>query len=291
MEYQKHVSHIMWQPTATCKLSCPGCYVPKMQLESASVDAKIALDVYSNKSVTCRQFTLSADDLTHFPNGLKTIVRGIWAKYPDSSLPDLCVTANSWNTVQCWARDLDMTVDQCLKPVSMLSLSTFPVLGKNISFMVEQCHANNTKVNFNYVVRGGEEQNKYFEMGVLYADQVYLVLKKPALGEPLPRQDLVNWMKARQYAKIYAGKKPEKIIEDQCVMDSMSYNDCGQCCSAHTSKSQVWPNGTMTGCPYDSHQTHGDICSCAIPVELKALKKELKIEADALENFGESASI
>jgi len=248
-------------------------------METTSIDTKIALDVFSTKAVTCRQFTLSADDLTHFPQELKDIVRGIWRKYPDTSLPNLCVTANSWNTVQRWARELEMSVNEFLKPIHILSMSTFPVLGKNIAEMIEQCHANNTMVNFNYMVKGGEEGNKYFSMGCMYADQVYLVLKKPALGDPMPREDLTNWMKARVLAKALAGKNPEKIIEDHCVMDSMFYNDCGQCCSAHTSKSHVWPNGCITGCPYDSRQTNGDISCCAIPVELKALKNELKIEA------------
>lgn len=259
MKTSSHIHHIMWQPTANCSCKCAGCYVPKMKQDN--VDIEIALAVFSRKETTCNQFTLSADDLTQMPKELKDCVRGIWKKYPDNTLPMLCVTAHSWNTVQRWARDLDMSVDEFLQPISILSLSTFPSLGKNISFMIEQCHQHDTKVNYNYMVKGGEENSKPFEMGCRYADQVYLVMKKAPLGQVQDPQDFANWLKARKLAKQW---KVKNLVEDTCVLDSVHYLHTKQPCSAWKDKVHVWPNRTVTGCPYDSHQTCGNMDSCKI---------------------------
>jgi hypothetical protein len=170
-----------------------------------------------------------------------------------------------------------MTVDQFLKPITLLSLSVFPVLGKNIAEMIEQCHHNDTKVNFNYMVVGNEQDNKFFEMGCRYADQIYLVLKKPALGDVVPPDDLTNWLKARELAKMFAGKNPQKVIEDHCVMDALTHLHTRCLCPAGATKRHVWPDGKMTDCPYDSHQICGDeehpMAHCKISEAISELKK------------------
>ena len=258
-EYVDYIDHIMWQPTANCSCRCAGCYVP--QMKTSEVDINIALEVFSIGSVHCNQFTLSADNLTQFPKDLKDCVRGVWRKYPDASLPELCVTAHSWTTVLCWARDLDMTVDEFLKPISILSLSTFPSLGKNIAEMMDQCHHNDTKVNYNYMVKGGEADSKSFDMGCRYADQIYLVLKKAPLGQAQDPTDFANWLKARSLVKVVAANK---LIEDVCVLDSIHKIHTGKPCGAGRNKRHVWPNAVTTGCPYDSNQTCGGMDSCRI---------------------------
>ena len=259
MIYQEYVGHIMWQPTANCTMGCKDCYVAKSN--STEVNVQTILDIYFHQTITCNQFTISADNLLSFPKALHDALRCVWKLYPDTSLPELCVTANSWNTVLCWAREMNMNVDQFLKPITILSLSNFPPLGKNVGEMIEQCHTNNTKVNFNYMVKGGEEDSKYFDMGCRYADQVYLVYKKAPLGEEQCAESFSNWLKARKIGKEIA---PNKIIEDQCIMDALHYIHTGHKCGAGKKKAQVWPNGKLTGCPDDSNQTCGDMGTCKI---------------------------
>lgn len=286
MEYLEHIHHIMWQPTANCSCRCAGCYVPQMQQSEINID--IAIKVFSERSIACNQFTLSADNLTQFPKELKDAVRGIWKQYPRTEVingieiavtgqPELCVTAHSWNTVQCWARDLEMSVDDFLWPVSILSLSTFPSLGKNIAEMIDQCHRNDTKVNFNYMVKGGEENSKAFEMGCRYADQVYLVLKKAPLGQEQDPMAFANWLKARDIAKKEA---KDKLIEDTCVLDSIhkihvstSIQEQNTLCGAGKTKKHVWPDGTITGCPYDSNLTCRGMNHCKIWEVIDGFKK------------------
>jgi hypothetical protein len=240
-------------------------------MESTGFNLEIAKKVFSTREIVCNQFTLSADNLTQFPKELKDCVRGIWKKYPDGSLPELCVTANSWTTIQCWARDTDMSVDEFIKPISILSLSTFPSLGKNITEMVEQCHRLDVKVNFNYMVKGGEKDSKSFEMGCRYADHVYLVLKKAPLGQEQDPQDYYNWLAARDLAKKEA---KNKLDIDACVLDVIHYIHTGKPCGAGRTKEHVWPNGVTTGCPYDSHQTCGGMDKCRIFDVVNGIRKK-----------------
>lgn len=282
MEYLDHTHHVMWQPTANCSCRCAGCYVPQMKQDE--IDIEIAKKVFSTREIICTQFTLSADNLTQFPKELKDCVRGIWKHYPKhmkqtingieievTGLPELCVTANSWNTVLCWARDLDMTVDQFLQPVSILSLSTFPALGKNIAEVIDQCHSCGTKVNYNYMVKGGEKDSKSFEMGCRYADHVYLVLKKAPLGQEQDPQDYYNWLAARDIAKREA---ENKLDVDACVLDVIHYIHTGHPCGAGRTKKHVWPNGVTTGCPYDSNQTCGGMEKCKIFDVVNGVRKK-----------------
>ena len=248
----------MWQPVFKCGQGCKGCYVEAS--ESALYEGPFRDDiltlVYESRQVACDQFTVSLDPVNpeskpQYKASLNSL-QGLWGLYGKTSviaLPDLCVTAYNWNSVLVWARALGLTPEEFLKPLGILSLSNFPVQGKKCSELQELCKKTNTTLNYNYMVQEDLEQNS-FNMGARYADQIYLVLQKSALGQEQSPKALKSWIKVRKNIK---EQYPNKLIEDACVMDSLHYNHTQKPCGAGSKKVHVWPDATVTACPYDSH--------------------------------------
>lgn len=261
-DYVLYTDHIMYQPIFACSLSCDGCYLHASK--SAKYDGPLKTDIvdliFDSRRVACSQFTLSLDTvnprLEKFKPLRELLVR-LFKYYKNEStwLPDLCITAHNLNTIRLWATSINMTLEKFLAPIYLLSLSTFPVLGKQCSELQEVCQQTNTKLNFNTMVSDEKdwEISKSFEMGCRYADQIYLVLKKAPLGLNQNSSAFRNWLKARKFAR---ENYSNKLHEDVCVLDSIHYNQTFKPCGAGTKKIHVWPNGRVSSCPYDSGQVH-----------------------------------
>ena len=278
------ISHIMWQPTSNCLANCRACYVSESTMKSDALNTEIVDAVYRSKKYVCYQFTVSLDILRHASLPLIEEMKFVWKETLREDSPELCVTAHDWNTVLWWAREMKMTNDSFLRPITLLSLSSFPSLGKICDEVRTICGQHNVKLNFNYMVKGNEKDSKPFEMGVRYADQVYLVLQKPTLGGELPTSNLQNWFIARGIVKKQA---PSKLIEDQCIKDSVSFINSEECCGAGNKKMHVWPNGQATGCPYDAKALvksgqHPMEC-CKISEAIRVLNEALKNKPKAIE--------
>jgi MoaA/NifB/PqqE/SkfB family radical SAM enzyme len=84
---------------------------------------------------------------------------------------------------------------------------------------------------------------------------VHLVLEKNALGEEQNEESMKAWFAARKLVP------PEKLVQDACIEDSYKKLKSGLTCSAGISKLHIWPDGRVSGCPYDSkhimHQSVG----------------------------------
>jgi len=282
-EYITYVSHIMWQPTLECALHCDGCYMKSFAKghEIPRPNADILNTIFVERRLYCHQFTVSLDNVLNYPvqilDGLRFLIDIYQTKTKDS-LPQLCITANNWNTVQCWCREINVEPRNFLKHLSIVSLSNFPIQGKKCDELKELCKSTDTILNFNKMVNHGDHDRKSFEMGVRYADQVYLVLKKNALGDAQDVGAVKDWIRARKKVKEIA---PEKLIEDVCVLASLRRNCGGTWCDAGYGKKHVWPTGTITGCPYDAKQVaneteHHPMVNCHISKALINLKKDLE---------------
>ena len=273
-----HVDHVMWQPIFNCKMGCDKCYVAESPAAkyNGPVTAEIIDLVFSKyisedkkNYVVCGQFTVSLDSLIEFPTTLLDELNSLWSLYKEADdcgcetttkksidnnqLPELCVTAFNMNTINNWCSKLGMTLHQFLAPLTVLSLSNLPVQGKKCLEIQEACKATRTVLNYNKMINSPKDiESKSFEMGVRYADHVYLVLKKSPLGQEQNVEDMINLFKAVKHVP------PEKLTRDACITDAVKKINTNFKCGAGIQKVHVWPDGSVTGCPYDAHHKAQD---------------------------------
>lgn len=270
------ISHIMWQPIFKCKATCKGCYV--RESESSKYNGPLRADIldyiFKDKKVDCEQLTISLDTLYSFSDvqDLVQKLKDLWKLYregektvfggeksfskEDRYLPELCVTVQNMNALTLWLQQLEMSLEQFMYPLTVLSLSQLPVQGKVCLPLVEEAEKNNVILNYNKVVTEKTASQKGFEMGVRYAHRTYLALHKNPLGEeqnPDAPQYIEDAIQAADE------QHRNKITVDVCITDALIKTRKEEhACSAGISKVHVWPDGSVTGCPYDSHHIMGE---------------------------------
>lgn len=91
-----------------------------------------------------------------------------------------------------------------------------------------------------------------------HVDNIYLVVNKSPVAKSKDidtrirdkagmRHDLsiVDTIRKRGLSSIRA-----KVVLDGCITDTLRYRRTGMGCSSSVSRFQVWPDGTVSGCPY-----------------------------------------
>lgn len=248
------LDHIMWQPTFACMSNCKGCYV--RESESASykgINTSLLTALFETKTVRTTQLTIALDTMYHVPHELIEAIKVAFEKCADEEI-ELCVTAHTPVDLNRWQVKLAYpTLRAFLKPVTMVSLSNFPSLGKLCDELREEAEAARTLINYNRLVTKKDLVNsKQFEMGLRYADHAYFVYHKAPLGEAQSQEYLDNLLSVWLTAKYKTERAKVKL--DHCIVDAKNRATTGRLCGAGISKVHVWPNGAVTGCPYDSHR-------------------------------------
>jgi len=210
---------ILIQPTPFCALNCKGCYTKSFK---GQVQEQLIVDLIASISsgglIQCNQVTLAVDNLSDLKSEVasqKAILLAflLHAKQRKTST-NFNITVNSSHALREYG-DLD------LSGVHMISISN-PKSGDSA------LHKN---VSQNLVGIGAVRQ---------VLDSVYYVLHKPDLGFPV---DVIG----------YFDKMPRGpgVVIDTCVADSLKFLKTGASCSAGISKFHIWPDGSVTGCPYN----------------------------------------
>ncbi len=142
-------------------------------------------------------------------------------------------------------------------------------------------------------------------------DSMYLLLHKAPMGHR--GHNISDFYRAIQEVnKLDTSNEPapenackipsitDKIMTDGCISDSRKYIKSGFGCSSNISRFQIWPDGRVTGCAYNSHNQYGkaavslsdivdnlrnartryEFSECSIPIELQSFndgKKHLAI--------------
>lgn len=240
-----YFDHIIWQPTFTCNSMCKKCYIATYKHAKTPYMGPEILNLIKDNKVQCEQFTLSLDD-THQLN--KELVRDLDRPWGAFGIPKLCVTANNWSNIKTWASQLlKGDLKGFLQPLHTLSLSSLPRLGKDCEEPVELCEQTDTVLNYNKVATKKLIGSKSFEIGCRYSDMVHLVLEKSPLGEDLKEGALDAWFDVKDEVP------PEKLQQDACLQWAQKrINGSQNTCSAGVNLVHIWPDQTVTGCPYDS---------------------------------------
>jgi len=184
--------------------------------------------------------------------------------------PELHLTFHSYKTYVDYLVKNEVK-NECITPKSMfgiVDMITFSNL--SIPFTVPAMRyigslkIYDIDINYNHMipVLATEEQIKEdiqkLQKIALYVDSIYMVLfKSPLRKENKDRHD--SWQEkvihsAQDYVKyiLSAGDVAlrMKLVTDSCISDSVNFKETGFGCSANVSKFQLWPNGSVTGCPY-----------------------------------------
>ena len=248
------VDHVIWQPEFKCVSNCKGCYLKNSKVtQGITLHTDIIDLIFQQHTVTCSQFTISLDSFYRKPEQLVKTLKDLWSFYETKNPSiNLCLTVQNYASLLKWTQAFNMQTLEFLKPVTILSLSSMPNTKSLCQNVLATCRKTNTILNYNKVIFSDVSNDKHFHIGCHYADQVYIVLHKKALGGINSKSMINLWAIA---AKIAIRETKGQVIFDQCVLDSMYYKDSK--CSAGIRKVAVWPDNTVSGCPYDTeHIVH-----------------------------------
>lgn len=260
-----------------CALNCKGCYVKEWgkNTEIISMSAHLPSFIWERfiykmsgmitENFQANQITFALDTL---PSDLaiKTYMKDLAYIYMDVAKgakyqgldTEFHITTQSLNNI------FNQTSYHCLDnlgSIDMLSISNLNQ--KDIVNLINlKDRYPDLHINWNLHPIEIRDESTYkqivSEIAVIakFVDSIYFVMHKPDLGRMLD-QDIV-----RQYFKLFKIiketlqndtkiKDPNMIQIDGCVKDSKMFADeVNGGCSSNISRFQVWPDGSVSGCPY-----------------------------------------
>lgn len=256
-----HIEHIMWQPFFKCVVDCKGCYISN-SLHSkylGELNSEIVDLIFVDEKVICDQFTISLDTCNEYNKKLIEELKYIWNIYSqvpkkdtprlnEKLLPDLCITCFNYETVLTWARALSFTEEEFIQPLKILSLSNLPNNIDKVNQLKKVIKQTETILCWNKVVDKVIPFD-YLNNNMDIPTFTHFVFKKEALGHSQKYENYINYLKTIKNAI----KTNKKFYEDSCIKDSRLDLKIERTCGAGISKIHIWPNGAVSGCPYDSH--------------------------------------
>lgn len=270
------------QPTRWCGLNCKGCYVKEHTggAGDTHLDWSVLSDLftkfYFNKDgAWANQITIAVDDLSEDPEQAKqmsTLIIDIISRLKISSdvtYPEVHMTFHTMDTITQYAYYLGQTVNHFWKHLDMVSLSV--IRDKDLPWIQNAKFLySDTMVNYNHLVPSNVTSfniDKYVDhltkVGEL-VDHIYMVMFKTPVGGPrneLTKLGDVSRMETDiAYMNTILERVPDsvrrKITIDGCLQDTIKHSKTGFGCSSNVSRVQVWPDGSVTGCPY-AHSSTG----------------------------------
>ena len=280
------VNALFIQPTTWCANNCKGCYVKSYCTAETQVpwhEHKKLFDMFYHNQDGCwaNQITISIDNLGNQPSEQQEHMVH-WFSYPISSLildkrepgerPVVHMTLHTidhfYKYVNRWG---GKTAQSCMTALDMLSLSRIAVgqLDELSTFIAEGAN-----INYNHMIPADITTknvdtyvDKIRRIGEV-VNSIYIIIFKESMGKKLPmgnKADAAKW-KLRRMSRLshelavintLRSRLPkhvwQKVRVDGCLQDSAKNLRTGESCSSNVSRFQVWPDGSVTGCPYALH--------------------------------------
>ena len=259
---------LLMQPTRWCGLSCTGCYVKKHAGSSLGYHTpweeqwRLFVAFYRGAH-WANQITISIDDLPQDPtqrHHMIMLTDAILSELEtDSRLiedrPEVHMTLHSPDTLRQY---FDERVYHWTR-LSMISFSELNLDLESTWHALDYFRHAKTPVNYNKLVHfttNFDKEIRDLEQEVSMVDHCHLVMNKRPIGSVGPRIPVDgNYM---QSYSLYISEvvdnlnkdARDKISFDSCLLDVVKHSRSGFGCSANISKFQVWPDGSVSGCPY-----------------------------------------
>ncbi len=262
------------QPTFDCGKNCSGCYVKaheelygRTQM-SQRVWRDIIWDVLVNhQRIAPTQVTLALDTISRSPDEGK-FMRDLARSYFNGALeknPDMEVhfTVNCVNDLRGYLE----TYKNKIEGINLVSISNLNKV-EDIEFVREWVPG--ARVNWNVLSSSLKNRDPVKDIRPLLqrVDMMYLLLHKAPMGQE--GHDLASFHQAvKNLLQLDTSREPTpagscavpslttKVVTDGCLADSRKFLKTGFGCSSNVNRFQVWPDGRVTGCAYNSHNRYG----------------------------------
>jgi hypothetical protein len=282
------INALFLQPTTFCRLNCNGCYVKEWSKKEVinAIPQHMSHTVWGNIVRTfmglediylpsrtgvikdlqpytygANQITLALDDHSYV-NAQKDYMLNIFnrvleevanAKYQGIET-EFHITTHTTQSINNYLThdskiERKNSTTNCLKYIDMVSISDFRIGDRDILGVIKK---NKTKINWNFMPHPSFTEEHIAE-ALEIVDSVYVILHKPDLGIHIPRKTIKHYFDMIELLKNKFPKHLYKINIDGCVTDAKKYAEKGFGCSSNISRFQIWPNGSVSGCPY-SHR-------------------------------------
>ena len=213
-------------------------------------------DLYFKGKLYTNQFTLAVDNLPAEGEDREYMIQAlgmaIWYKQnaaQEMQDTELHLTVNSWSTLKGYLDASNFELED-LRQVALLSISS-PISKSELEEIREWA----PDIVLNWQVQPyGRFNREKFENRLANFDQAYFIIHK---GPDMNMINPGNWH--AWYSKIYnlPLELRDKIHIDSCAKDNWKFQRSGFGCSANISKIHIWPDGHVTGCPYNQ-RTYDD---------------------------------
>lgn len=261
----RHVDNLFIQPTMWCAFNCIDCYVKASSVSSLAIPLKFwqALMhsyIFQKNECYANQITISIDSLPKNNSLQKDYMKNVFDTYSALAVqaqsflekPELHITIHDINVLNQDYKALDL-----LSIKRVFDLISFSWITMEDIPMIQEIRKTKTLVNWNCMPNGISAErlaNKLTELAP-HLDQIYLILNKDPIGKSGSME--IGKHKMKYYTDIagflmknLATDVKAKIQIDGCVQIASKYQTSNLGCSSNISRVQVWPDGTVSGCPY-----------------------------------------
>jgi hypothetical protein len=245
----KMLNAVFIQPTFSCALNCKGCYV-KESKQAGQMNRELLCStiryMWISTKFQVNQITLAVDDMPEnemsiiMLDALREVLR---LKSVYGKKVELHLTCNSMKTLDKY---IDIGIP--LRYIAMnVDLISFSHLSEEDELRLEYFRSY-TKVNYNYMPGGN--LNAYRAM-LKHVDMSYFLFYKTGLGRLNDPRAISRFKESLAAIANWSQEERSKITVDGCIRDAAKYQVSGFGCSANISRIHIWPDGHVTGCPYN----------------------------------------
>lgn len=261
------------QPFVECATNCSGCYLKSFTFKThADPVDEFIVKVFMNKSsIKTKQLTLSLNvvDSKFMFQHQRRIIQLLSSLYYQVNMginpapPELHITIQQPAVWDCYFTNPSAIATLLDRLKAHVSYSQFSS-GYLTRFSTEKVYLNWLCPD-NITPRILQSDIDYLNSKGAKVDLIYLITKKTNVKDSYytPEEKLVNMNRLKQdmmYIKTIINNVSDdvrkKIHLDTCLQDVDKFSKTGYGCSANISKFHVWPDGTVSGCPY-ANFSHG----------------------------------
>lgn len=267
----RELNALFIQPTRWCGLNCRSCYVKEHDggEEDYHTDWKEQVELFrhfyfSKSGCHTNQISISLDNLhkdknkaSHMITFFNCVFRILLKRFKLDHTPEVHITAHNYSTLLEYS---EFGIHPLIGGIKMISLSNINLDELNtIRQLHKTCH-----VNYNHMIPNNitslnidKYVTKMTTIGRTVSSIYLVIFKSPIGGE---RNNLV---KLRDKSSMESDisvistlmrRLPDdvrrKVHVDGCLQDTINHSRTGFGCSSNVSRVQVWPDGSVSGCPY-----------------------------------------